>query len=260
MKDKEKGLSSYTLKIIAVITMTIDHTGQLIPSMPFFLRMIGRLSAPLFFFTLAYSFQNTTSRRRFLFRIYVASIVMELTKIIAFFIDSRTKHIVPNNIFGTMCIAVLLAICLESILVFFRARNFPVVLCYLAIVIIVIVWSFVTLELPETVLWLIRAVAPSIQQVEGGVSLVVLLTGMCLFATKKRSLIIFYSGYCLLELIGTIVEAGFHTLLYNIQWMMIFAIPLFIMYNGERGKSRKWFFYVYYPSHIWILYMIGSLL
>ena len=40
------------------------------------------------------------------------------------------------------------------------------------------------------------------------------------------------------------------------QWMMIFAAPLFLVYNGKRGKGSKYFFYIYYVTHIVILFFI----
>ncbi len=40
------------------------------------------------------------------------------------------------------------------------------------------------------------------------------------------------------------------------QWMMIFAAPLFLVYNGKRGKGSKYFFYIYYVIHIVILFFI----
>ncbi|MCL1830277.1 MAG: conjugal transfer protein TraX [Oscillospiraceae bacterium] len=257
MKSEQRKLSSHALKVIATIAMTIDHIADLLPSMPFFLRMIGRISAPLFIFTLAYSFQNTTSRKQFLLRIYLASVVMELTKILVFSFDTKSKGIVQNNIFGTLFLAVLIAYCLELLSIYYQSENYLMMFSYLAVLIIIIVWSFVSLNLPETVLWFIKAVAPSITTTEGGVSWVILGAGLCLFAVKRRSVIIFYSCYCLLELIGTILFAGIHTLFYNIQWMMIFALPLMLMYNGNKGKSRKWFFYIYYPVHIWVIYGIS---
>ena len=36
---------------------------------------------------------------------------------------------------------------------------------------------------------------------------------------------------------------------------MILALPLLLLYNGKRGKWHKRFFYVYYPTHIYVLYI-----
>lgn len=42
---------------------------------------------------------------------------------------------------------------------------------------------------------------------------------------------------------------------YNFQCFMILALPLLLLYNGKRGKGHKRFFYVYYPTHIYVLYI-----
>lgn len=31
-------------------------------------------------------------------------------------------------------------------------------------------------------------------------------------------------------------------------------------YNGERGRQNKWFFYIYYPAHLFIIFIIRKLL
>ena len=43
-----------------------------------------------------------------------------------------------------------------------------------------------------------------------------------------------------------------------IQAFMLLSLPLLARYNGERGswKGMKWFFYAYYPAH---LFLIGFL-
>ncbi len=43
----------------------------------------------------------------------------------------------------------------------------------------------------------------------------------------------------------------------NIQWMQVFALPFMLMYNGKRGPNIKKFFYIFYPVHIWILFLIS---
>ncbi len=47
---------------------------------------------------------------------------------------------------------------------------------------------------------------------------------------------------------------------YNFQSFMILALPLLLLYNGERGKGHKNFFYIYYPAHIYVLYVISHFL
>lgn len=45
-------------------------------------------------------------------------------------------------------------------------------------------------------------------------------------------------------------------LTYNFQCFMFLALPLLLFYNGKRGKGYKRLFYIYYPAHIYLLYII----
>ena len=35
-----------------------------------------------------------------------------------------------------------------------------------------------------------------------------------------------------------------------------FSIIPLLLYNGKKGKGLKWLFYVFYPGHLLVLYMI----
>jgi hypothetical protein len=41
------------------------------------------------------------------------------------------------------------------------------------------------------------------------------------------------------------------------QWLMVFAVIPLLLYNGERGKGGKYFFYIFYPAHIYLFYCIA---
>ena len=47
---------------------------------------------------------------------------------------------------------------------------------------------------------------------------------------------------------------------YHYQWMMIFVLPIILLYNGERGNYPKKLFYIYYPLHLFILSVLSTLL
>ncbi len=46
---------------------------------------------------------------------------------------------------------------------------------------------------------------------------------------------------------------------YFYQWMMIGSLPLMLCYNGKRGKGGGRFFYLFYPVHIWLLFVLSNL-
>jgi hypothetical protein len=52
-----------------------------------------------------------------------------------------------------------------------------------------------------------------------------------------------------------IVLHGFY--LKDIQWFMIFSLPIMLLYNNEKGRGWKWFFYVYYVLHVVLFFYIS---
>ena len=49
-------------------------------------------------------------------------------------------------------------------------------------------------------------------------------------------------------------------MLYNSDWLFITVLPFMYLYNGERGKNNKftkYFFYIFYPAHLWIIAIIS---
>ena len=36
--------------------------------------------------------------------------------------------------------------------------------------------------------------------------------------------------------------------------MEVFAAPLMLLYNGQRGAGHKKLFYWFYPAHVYVLY------
>jgi hypothetical protein len=44
----------------------------------------------------------------------------------------------------------------------------------------------------------------------------------------------------------------------GIQWYCLLSLPLLALYNGQRGKPGiKNFFYLYYPAHLVIIYLLS---
>lgn len=86
---------------------------------------------------------------------------------------------------------------------------------------------------------------------------------------RNREMIrnIFYVLYSILILIFSYVsydsfKETLLMLLYNSDWLFILVIPFIYLYNGERGnnsKFSKYFFYVFYPLHLWIIKLIEIL-
>ena len=48
---------------------------------------------------------------------------------------------------------------------------------------------------------------------------------------------------------------------WDVQWFSLLSLPLLALYNGSRGKWKlKWLFYVYYPLHLVVIWLLRFLL
>ena len=47
-----------------------------------------------------------------------------------------------------------------------------------------------------------------------------------------------------------------------LQMCTLLSLPILKQYNGERGqwKGMKWFFYLYYPLHLFVKGLIGAMI
>ena len=108
-----------------------------------------------------------------------------------------------------------------------------------------------TENVPGIVIRLLAAVClllPSIFSVEGGVAMIALGALFYVFR-KRRSVQI--AVLLLLAAVVYVMDGG-------IQWLMGLACIPMALYNGERGRGMKYFFYIFYPAHIGLLYLISA--
>lgn len=113
-------MSNTALKLIALVFMVIDHTGEFIPDMPIYLRWLGRIAAPIFIYCTALGFSHTTNKKNYCLRLYIAGIIMELLKLgAAYYVlgisnFSSPVGIINNNIFRTLFSLAILYLLIDS--------------------------------------------------------------------------------------------------------------------------------------------------
>lgn len=57
---------------------------------------------------------------------------------------------------------------------------------------------------------------------------------------------------------GCFRAAGLAPLLVVSPWVLL-ALPPILLYDGERGRGSKWFFYIFYPAHFALLAALAAL-
>lgn len=261
---KWKFLSATTIKLIAVIFMFMDHIHQMFVTVgaPAWLTMIGRLVFPMFLFTAAESFHYTRNKRKYLQRLLFASWGMTVFTFSLGQLIPNENVVLMNNAFRTFFIAGLYMMFWDWFLEGIKTRKATQIIKSILCCFIPILCAFPLLlvgvlssneNIPAFVIWLLAAISllvPNILAVEGGFALVLL--GVLFYIFRKNRIM---QILVLLILSVLVYIAG-----NKIQCIMgLAAIPI-LLYNGKRGYGMKNFFYIFYPAHIGILYIISALI
>ena len=103
------GFTSYSLKVLALLLMTLDHIyyylGSGILPIPHIFTLLGRISAPLFLFAMAEGFSHTHDRMAYLKRLYLASVLMSVgNDLVNSFLPHPNGAMVINGMFATLFI------------------------------------------------------------------------------------------------------------------------------------------------------------
>ena len=271
---KRLSLSGFQLKYIALIAMVFDHihyffdyTGKI----PIWFAMIGRLAAPLFLFSVIEGFIHTRNRKKYFLKIYVLAILMGLIQF--GFYNFLHPLVRPDGFFPKNMMLSSFAILLVALqgIAWIQEKKylkgiptllFPLMLPWLMLLLYLsgqdkpIFTLFINL-LNYTVLPTHTSIS------DGGTWL--LLTGIAMYLwhkNLKKEVLAFVTVSLVWVLMGIVLSRpSFQDLMFRyIEWMEIFAAPLMLCYNGQRGKGSKYLFYVFYPTHIYLLYALSVLL
>ena len=279
-------MTTFSLKIIALIFMVIDHIGLFFTNSPIWFRYIGRLSAPLFFYCMVIGFSYTKNKKVYLVRMYLFGLGMGvLDYILNCFSDG---DLINNNIFVTLFSAAML-ICIIQYMRDKHPKRLIYLLCYsIWQVVGLLVCYYIDIHY-DNLIYLFIGLMGNIFFNEGGVIFVILCILFYFIKDNKKYIAIYYSIFCFLYSYTTMVGIiprimtrldyyhfnslfkifsfifpilGFRIIgidQYSIQWMMIGALPFMLLYNGNKGKSLKYFFYFFYPAHILVLFILSRM-
>lgn len=251
------------LKLLAAALMLLDHIHQMFYHVgaPDWLSMLGRLVFPIFLFCSAEAFHYTHSKKNYLLRLFIASICMVLFTTVLQAILPNDNVVLMNNAFSTFVVAGIYMLAWDDLTEGIKTKApgkivkailwalIPVLTC-LPILLVGSMIGNETSPVLTRVLVTLALMLPSLLTCEGGAVMAFLGLGFYIFRKHRLAQM----------LLLILVSAAVYFMGSGWQWMMGFAvIPLFL-YNGRKGKGMKSFFYIYYPAHIGILYVISTLL
>ena len=82
---KRYGLSQEGLKLVACVTMLMDHIGAVLLPQYLFLRYIGRIAFPIYCFLLAEGVHYTNNPKKYCLRLGVGTMLSEIPFDLALF-------------------------------------------------------------------------------------------------------------------------------------------------------------------------------
>ncbi len=223
-------MNSYHLKLIAIITMLIDHVGAvLVPGntmLNFIMRCIGRLSFPIFVFLLVEGFHHTKDVKKYLMRMGAFALISEIPFDLAFYGKVLEFH--HQNIFFTLFLGLLCMYLMSKVEKKFKQ-------------------NIIIMNLLNALLTLVFGIAAYLLKTDYDYRGIILIVAFYLFRGSKLLLglsLLFISGYLLgyINIIATL------------------AILPIAFYNGQKGKNIKYTFYIFYPAHLLILAVINLLI
>jgi hypothetical protein len=232
------GLTANTIKIIAIIAMTIDHIAWTffphysLDAPVLCMKIIGRLTAPIMMFFIAEGYYHTKNIKTYIFRLFIFAIVSHFAYAIAFdkdFIPFKKTAFDQTSIIWALMLGLIALAIRES-------KTLKIKMWQKNIIILIVVWAAFPAD------WSSPA------------ALAILYMGINHGNFKRQmvSLVVCIALYAAVYAIFLDVVYGL------VQMLIILSIPILYQYNGQRGKWKgmKWFFYIYYPAHMLVFGLI----
>ena len=221
-------MSSFVLKIIAMISMLCDHSGYIIFNKFTFMNYIGRLAFPIFAFSITEGYSHTHNLKKYFCRLFIFALLSQIpymlflkvlgsdfslnilfTLILGLFVITvyeKLSNKILGLVFAIFCAAIA------------QILNFDY--GWFGITIIFIFHTFKSSKILMNILFIIVA-----------------------FINY------FYSFMKYLNIVYLLI----------ILFVCLSLIPI-NLYNEKKGKNIKYFLYIFYPLHLILLSFLNSML
>ena len=224
------------LKLIAVVTMFIDHIGSIIFPHIMFLRIIGRISFPIFAFMIAEGCLHTSNKIKYFINLLMFGFATQFIKII--FNDNDDL-----NIMFTFAAAVMIIFVYDIFIDSCKNNNAKsAVYSVLLLVVIIAAVYCINLKIPFQY-EIYGCTAPLIIYLSKYIKyndLNALHIKILLLILALTSIYMYYGG---------------------VQIYAYLSVFVLMLYSGKKGKILpKYFFYAFYPLHLLLIYSIKYLI
>lgn len=214
-------MSRFQLKVLAIVTMLIDHIGAVLFPTVIPLRIIGRLSFPIFAYLISDGLVHTSNVKKYLGRLFLFALISEIPFDLAF--HSTAFYPQSQSIFFTLFLGLAAIGFLHSYL----QRNAPVTILLAAAMVLL---------------------AEVMHTDYGWFGVAAIIIFYCFRNYRAWGA----AAFSLLVIVFSLIRSP-------LEIFAIASVVPILLYNGQKGKySWKYFFYAFYPVHLLILYLIHT--
>ncbi len=241
-------MNANKLKLIACISMLLDHAGLLLFPHLLWMRFVGRLAMPIFGFFIAEGARYTSCRTRYFLRTFSLGVACQLIYSAEEILSGGMREIYLNILF-TLSIAMLVCFAYIDFEKSLVKRDTAKIFLHCAIFVL----SVTLVILFDIFCTHSRSLCGIKITLDYGAAGALLPLFAIIGKTPRARLVSFCVGLVL-----------FILALQSSMWFIgfaIFVIPLLFLYNGQRGNSKfKYAFYIFYPLHLGVLYLIDIII
>lgn len=224
-------MSTFALKLIAIITMLIDHVAAFLisseahPELYLTMRSIGRIAFPIFSFLIVEGFYHTKDIKKYLIRLGAFALISEIPFDL---VHGYVLEFTYQNVFFTLFLGLLLVYFMNQVEQKYKKE---------------VIVSNILDALLTFAFCAVAVVLRTDYNLQG----ILIIVAFYLFRGNK----------VLLTVAMLIVNGMFGG---TIQALATIAMLPIAFYNGQKGRSAKYLFYIFYPAHLLIIYLIGVIL
>lgn len=245
-------MSTFVLKGIALLLMVVDHLGGYFEGMPIWFRLLGRSSFPLFLFCMVWGYHYTRNRGKYLLRLYLMSVFMGVFMLSVNRLFPTEMGYGNHNIFMSMLWVGILISTIEACAqspkkgALLLGGIFATQVLYYLLPMFLPVMRNLNGDITASFI-------PNLGLCEYGLEGVVLGVLMYFLKEKKNLFSTMYLLFCITQFSSEMLSNFTFT-----QCFMVLALPLMLRYNHQKGPGMKWFFYIFYPAHSFLLFYLAN--
>ena len=234
-------MTSFVLKIIALITMFCDHFGYALVGHLSFWNYIGRIAFPIFAFQISEGYTHTKNLKKYFIRLFVFALISQVP------FHLFLQKFIPNSV-GSLNILFTLIfglLCIRIYDYFSNVHNNILGHQILGVKIGQIVGILFTLLI---------AYIGELLNVDYGAWGIIVIFAFYLFKNNKLAMIISYICLCIMHYGYRIIHYGFYMQYVYLAIATMLPIIFISLYNGKQGYKIKYLLYLFYPVHL-LLYL-----